>query len=253
VNIISASRREDMPAFRMDKIVEKMAERPDDFFVLWTKNPHNIVKTKVDLSRVALQLTVTGLGGSDLEPGVPAPDGVWSGVKELVRQGLNPNLINWRMDPILPSRHCSAHVESLSSAAADLGISRCMISFITFYDAIKARWPEWEQYQADKPRQVQIVQKMQSIVKPKGIDLFGCVQPHLSPWLLKAHCIDGAHYSKITGFDFSTDKDAYQRKSCGCTQSVDIGKYRPCPHKCVYCYAKGPENPVQSSEQPDLF
>lgn len=252
MKIFSASRREDMPAFRMGKIVESFKKTPDGFFVLWTKDPRSILQaaSQLDFSRVALQLTVTGLGGTEIEPGVPSPDIVWDALKGLIAKGLNRDLVNWRLDPIIPGVTTPKMVAALAGRVEDIGISRCITSFISFYDKVKERWPEWENHESDKIRQVEIIQTIQGILKPKGIQLYGCVQPHLSPWMFPAKCIDGDYYSKVTGFDFSTDKDGYQRKACGCTESVDIGSYRGCPHACRYCYAR-PEHEVDP--QLDLF
>ena len=58
MKIISASRREDMPAFDMRRLLEKYEEYgPDIFWVLWTKNPRNILLncSALDFKRTALQ------------------------------------------------------------------------------------------------------------------------------------------------------------------------------------------------------
>lgn len=258
MNIISASRREDMPAFRMPYLLKRYKDFEDSFFVLWTKDPRNLAATStkdLDPKRVALQLTVTGLGGTCIEPGVPSPDVVWDTVKTLIEKGYDKNLISWRFDPIIPSITTPALATAMADRAQALGITRCMISFIMFTDEIKARWPEWEKHYANPERQAKIVETLDGIMKPRGIQLFGCAQPHLTRWLKPARCIDGDYYAKITGFDFSGEKDNYQRKSCGCTESYDIGKKIPCPHGCIYCYAvPGDAAAIESmGNQLDLF
>ena len=99
MDIISASRREDMPAFRMEYLLEKYNTYGEDkFWVLWTKNPKHIIDSGMDFKRVALQLTVTGFGGTEYEPGVPPPAEIWSYTKQLIENGFNPDLINWRLE-----------------------------------------------------------------------------------------------------------------------------------------------------------
>lgn len=239
MRIISASRREDMPAFRMDYLEKKYEEYGEDcFWVLWTKNPKYIIYSGMDFSRVALQLTITGLGGTKLEPGVPDPLKVWDYTEQLINKGFNPKLINWRFDPIVPGYHSRAMVSANAKIAQNLGINRCISSFITWYGQVKERWPEGETTQRDKTQQTKIMTDIKEILARFDIDLYGCTQPHLKDVLKPAACIDGKYYSEITGFEFDTEKDPTQRQHCNCTGSVDIGSYRACAHNCLYCYSK---------------
>ena len=243
MKIISASRREDMPAFDMLRLLEKYEEYgPDIFWMLWTKNPHNILLnySAFDFKRTALQLTVTGLGRTLVEPNVPSPSGVWEDMDHLIESGLNPALVNWRMDPIIPGFHTARTVHTLAGRAKTLGITRCTISFITFYEHVKKRWPEGLEAERDQAGQREIADMIKDILGGYGIALYGCAQPRLSSVITPSKCIDGGYYSAVTGFTFETEKDPSQRKECGCTKSVDIGRYRAaCGHGCLYCYATG--------------
>jgi len=53
-----------------------------------------------------------------------------------------------------------------------------------------------------------------------------------------SHCIDGEllTYLHPKGYRASTKHPAGQKNGCGCTASLDIGRYYACPHGCVYCY-----------------
>lgn len=239
MKIISASRREDMPAFRMDYLLGKYHKYGEDhFWVLWTKNPQNIIGSGIDYSRTALQVTITGLGGSELEPNVPDPDTVCESVAKLIKDGFNPKLINWRMDPLIPTFTKRKMVFNIAGNLKDLGIERCTTSFITWYGHVKERWPEGQSTQIDKEKQHNMVADMKKILDGYGFKLYGCVQPHLNDVIIPSACIDGKYYAEVTGFEFDVNKDPYQRAGCNCTTSIDIGQYRSCPHDCVYCYSK---------------
>lgn len=240
MKIVSASRREDMPAFRMSYLMEKYVSMGDDcFWVLWTKNPENMVGAPLDYSRTALQLTVTGLGGSDLEPGVPTPESVWDSTERLVAAGFDPRLINWRFDPVIPTVSSPRALKYGAGRARALGIGRCTISFVYWYGHVKARWPEGSKTVVSTEAQRKIALQIRDILDPYGITLYGCAQPALNGVVVPSSCIDGNYYAQVTGQSFATGKDPSQRAACGCTPSVDIGSYRPCPHRCVYCYSKG--------------
>lgn len=238
--VFSASRREDMPAYRMPEILRKYEKYPDDsFWVLWTKNPVNISSSSMDFRKVALNLTITGFGSTRLEPNVPEPMEVWQRAGMLIADGFNPAFITWRLDPLIPGHpaQSTGSVERMARQAKALGITRCVTSFITFYPHVKKRWPDWYLSAPDKKMQQVTAQGIKDILSGYGIGLYGCAQSHLAHILTPSKCIDGSYLSAVTGFSFSQAKDSTQRASCGCTASIDIGSYNRCKASCLYCYA----------------
>jgi hypothetical protein len=75
--IVSASRRVDLVAFYPDYMAEKIEEIGTEnvhTLIIWTKNPSNMLfhsqlnRLLERLDQIYVLLTVTGLGGTPLEP-----------------------------------------------------------------------------------------------------------------------------------------------------------------------------------------
>lgn len=239
MKIFSASRREDMVAFQYPELIKEYHKHKDNFWVFWTKDPTNLIDANLDHSKVALQLTITGLPKT-IEPGVPNTERIIETTKQLVNNGWDPRLINWRFDPIV-NDSCLVNFEMIASELSSVLIKRCIISFLTMYPKVRSRVGSNLLKEYTKDEQIGIIEKMLTISDRYDIELFGCAQPHLVKLIRPSNCIDAEYYSTVTGLEFDSMKDPSQRKSCGCSVSIDIGKYRTCGHKCLYCYARPEE------------
>jgi len=129
--VISASRRTDLPGFHAEACAERIRARAARLrtrtlwgVVFWTRHPtaflpggalHDLVAR--DVRNAIVNLTITGLGRSDLEPGSPSMDEVLPQVEPLVRVlGREPWRVRWRYDPLIAGR---SRLEDFDRIAAD--------------------------------------------------------------------------------------------------------------------------------------
>jgi len=164
--IVSASRREDVPAFRMDWLMDRLrsgwydvpnpfdARRARrvaldpasvDLLVLWTRNPSPIVPRARELEsmgyRFYVHATITGYP-PPLEPGtLRDADAVaaFSALSGLV----GPDRVLWRYDPVIVSRELDAdwHAQNFERLASLLEgrTRRVTLSLVDEYARTRAR------------------------------------------------------------------------------------------------------------------
>ncbi len=252
--VISASRRVDMVGCYPDDLVRILETKspPDTVhsLVLWTKNANNlfahaklsqIVKT---YTQIYLHYTVTGMGGTTLEPAVPSTEVAMAMLPRLVALLGSPRRIRFRFDPIvhfmLPDGkpYCNITVfEQLAPKIAANGITDISISWMSEYKKVVNRLSRsrigiqpltQEQWQLE-------ADFMLERARENGLTIHGCCVPGLPP----SRCIDGPLLNDLhpMGWICSTRKARGQRSSCGCTESWDVGWYYRCRHGCLYCYA----------------
>lgn len=241
--VLSASRRVEIGFYPhpVKAAVERM-KRPF-FWVWWCKIPSLLESWDIDWRRSAMQLSITGLAGppgqaSTLEPNVPPAEVAWKSVEGLIRRGLRPELIDWRHDPLVAGHNTSLQqIESQARFARNLGVKRCITSFVAPYRKVVNRWPAVERALMEKDEQRSFALQMRDLLRSFEIELLCCAQPHLEDIVTPAACIDGSLYSRVTGLEFDTRRAEGQRPYCRCTRSLDIGWYLACPAGCLYCYA----------------
>ncbi len=143
----------------------------------------------------------------------------------------------------------------IAEKAKECGISRCVTSFNDDYAKIGKRIrylrsmgknPPDLIYPDDK-KKVEIILRMEKLLKTKGIFLFTCCEKEIFSQLpndttvMENACIPGRLLKDIYGGNPVTKRDYGQRskKGCKCTKSIDIGSYdnHPCFHNCLFCYA----------------
>jgi len=263
--IISASRRIDMVGNAPDQFVEILDQKcPPEMvhtLVIWTKNAENLFEYKPlfetlkKYDQLFFQYTVTGMGGTMLEPRVPLPDEGMSFLPKLVALAGDPRRIRFRFDPIVNLRmpggttYCNLPwFEKFAPLIKTSGITNISISWMSEYRKVLSRLkragisalevtPElWQQqYEAI----------METAAKYDLI-MHGCCVAGMP----RSRCIDGKLLMELHPNlePCSVRKAKGQRSECGCTESWDIGWYHPCYHGCRYCYA----NPVPISIQFDV-
>ena len=252
--VLSASRRTELLGHYPDLLAARLEEIGParvHSVVVWTKDPSNLLHhtrlraALAGVGQVFVQWTITGLGGSFLEPNVPPPDAQLARLDSVVAYVGDPRRIHWRYDPLLAATRARERVSNLDldlfrALAGDFsraGIPAVHTSFVTPYPKVTRRLAaagiELEEQSADA--QTRFLHNLSAIAAASGLELITCSQPGFPV----RRCIDGELLASLhpTGEPCRTNRARGQRELCGCTASLDIGRYLPCPNRCVYCYA----------------
>ncbi|MBD3168681.1 MAG: DUF1848 family protein, partial [candidate division Zixibacteria bacterium] len=108
--VISVSRRCDLIAHYPDYVINELQKYPPGeahTVVIWTKNPENLTKhislyqALREYSNLYLLLTITGMGGTIVEPGVPYPEEVFKQIPDIIDFAGGPEHIGIRYDPLI--------------------------------------------------------------------------------------------------------------------------------------------------------
>ncbi len=263
--IISASRRTDIPAFYTDWLLNRLSAgfcevlhpftkkwftvslKPEDVgaVVFWSKNYAPLLPELDAVERTTKNLffhfTITG--NTDLELHVPD-------FRDAVRDYLylakrySPDHVIWRFDPICITDRLSfeKHEERFGAIAELLKghASSCIISFVHPYRKMMNNLRKYTTHTlvaVPNEEQRSSAERLAVRAGRCGIGLLACCNGHLlSDAVGKARCIDGARLSLLFGTTLDS-RPAASRKECGCTRSIDIGAYDTCGHGCIYCYA----------------
>jgi DNA repair photolyase len=252
--VISASRRTELLAHYPDLLAARLEEiGPERIhtLVLWSKDPTNLLRHPrlcallPHVGQVFLHWTVTGLGGTFVEPNVPTPESQLALLDEVIAAVGDPRRVHWRYDPLLAAQRGPERVtnldlprfRALATRFAQAGVPVVHTSFVTIYAKVRRRLGtrgiSFEEI--DAAAQQAALQGLSAAAAEHGLGLVTCAQPGFP----MQRCIDGDLLTALhpTQEPCRTDRAAGQRALCGCTASLDIGRYLPCPNQCLYCYA----------------
>jgi hypothetical protein len=263
--ILSISRRTDIPAFYMPWFMEGVSRgrievvnpfnrriRPVDVtpervhtLVFWSKNFGPFLagcygeRLQAMGYHLFFNFTVNS-ASAILEPGVPALSQRLDQLRQLC-QRFGSAAVQWRFDPIChfasgDQRQGSnmGDFETIAAVAGECGVQTCVTSFMDHYRKIARRTGK-ELAFIDPPasEKVRILMKMQAILTPLGIEPALCCEkatldqlpPEAS--IEAGACISGRRIMTLYGGRVPLRQDAGQRKAagCRCTVSVDVGSY----------------------------
>ena len=274
--VISASRRTDLAAFYPEWLgtsLEKeqahvlgpsghifdVSLKPRDVhtLVLWSKNFSRLIGNQFKLrelvakyDQIYIHFTVTGLGGTAIEPGVPPLRETLGQLSALNEITGSPLRISIRFDPVLFWTEAGILRSNLDlfkkilPAAGRFGIRDIRFSFAQWYGKAvrRARKRGFEFIDPSLEKKRNEASKMAALAASHGLLLYSCSQSYLDgvPGIIPSRCINGEKLQSLhpAGEPALEEKDPGQRGECGCTRSTDIGSYtQSCPSSCVYCYA----------------
>lgn len=260
--VFSASRLVDLAQWYPHELIQSfystLARHGCHTLMIWTKFPGALLREPmrsfIEYVRhlgiqVCVQMTITGMGGTEMEPGVPA----WEETVALLPRVINllgdARRIKCRIDPLLRYfdaagvEHSNYDLfEPIMSACAALGIEDFTTSFVEndMHGKVSARFRKHGHTlnAPDATERLALAEKMKTTAAKYGVNIAACAVPGLPT----SHCIDADRLEQLHPAGLKLDhnkKPKLGRALCGCCMDVNLGGWPPkrCPSGCMYCYA----------------
>lgn len=250
--------------------------------VFWTKGPvETLVKNKhllrtlkvyrANKAVVGIQLSVTGLGGTLLEPGIPSVDESVSGLDKLLQTGLiDPEAITLRYDPIIKARCPENQLISNASHSlfekviipfAKLGVRRVQTKFLLFSQIEGGKYHHvYKKMQQlgitplsiSDSEKFEILSRFKELSNYRGLECSTCCiaqEQQLPSWSGDNACLSADHLTRVGKRLFGnqwnriTQEKRSSRKGCLCTAYWDLSYvkgHKKCGSQspaCLYCSA----------------
>jgi DNA repair photolyase len=244
------------PFNKGQRSVVSLAPEDVDLFCFWSKNPHPLLNHLDELDgrgyRYYVQFTLNPYD-TLIEPNLPPHSERIETFRRLAGR-LGSRRVIWRYDPVILSSHTPVpwHEEWMEKLAGALtgGTTRVVISFCDFPPGVRSRLEGLRKTHGivvddlASPERVdertRFCRQATAIAARYGMEIVSCAEDLdlRKHGILPGRCIDPLLIEEITGIGRGVKKDRYQRRHCGCVESIDMGRYGTCGHGCVYCYAR---------------
>jgi len=199
-----------------------------------------------------LHLTVTGFGGTKIEPFTPSKEATKGKVAELINKGFPTSQIVLRIDPIIPTDKGIETSIGVLKDFSEFGIGRVRVSFLDMYKHVKTRF---EKEGIEIPNiyknsdgtinfhvSLEERQKKLSYIETNAKELgYSSVEVCGEPGIESVSCLSQKDID-ILGL---TDKitligNKGQRGSCSCpankSELLKVGRPHRCENACLYCF-----------------
>lgn len=217
-----------------------------DGCVVITKNPtHPKVQEALlkNANKCILHATITGWGGSVLEPNVPMWPKAIDAVTNLVNNGFPREHVVIRVDPVMPWDTSPSF--NVINAAYARGFRRFRLSVLDTYTHMTVRFHAaglGTPHDLGFSYQNGISEANQMIATLKHIYPDIVIEACAEPGLNAEHrgCVSDKDLD-ILGLSHDViDQTGYQRPACMCYSGKTelLTNKKRCPHQCLYCYWK---------------
>jgi hypothetical protein len=269
---VSASRRTDIPALfgrwfarRLDegfvdyipagpprRVRRSIAPADVTHFAFWSRWPRPFFRVLDRVLQIGYpvlwNMTITGLGGTEVEPYSPSTEKAIASVIDLSRI-VGPAAILWRYDPLFLSARFDAkhHIETFTRIAERLSahVDRVTTSPVQVYERrVKRDLQLYEKQTGDalvtSPAVLDLVHQLREIAVGAGIPFTLCCAPQLRAAIAcePAGCNSWAWATRV--YPDLQQHRALRAKStrpdCACSEEFDIGVYDTCILACRYSY-----------------
>lgn len=204
-----------------------------DALLIITKNIDNkdLSDFLLDVRRITiLHVTITGYGGSLLEPGVSIPFKTISALNKLIENGFPVEQIVLRIDPIIPTKIGMWFVEQIIKLS-NKNINRLRFSFIDNYKHVN-NLLNWQCFNAPLQNQNMALKRLYFLWEDKYLEACGELSLREN-----TGCISVRDYDILGMKRPEIIELKGQRKSCMCLSTKkELLVKQKCPNKCVYCY-----------------
>lgn len=198
-------------------------------------------------NKVIIHATVTGWGGTRIEPNVPSYEHSYSQIRKLISLGFPSNQIVLRIDPIFTTEEGLQRVDKVLSLYSDLGLNRVRFSFLDKYKHVVEKFlaegidNKLPMYSFNKPYPFNIKQTFKIFDKYKGDYIFEACSEQI-PYndnVFSIGCISKLDLD-ILNIDIELEGSSFQRSGCICPANKFelLSDRHPCAHNCLYCYWK---------------
>lgn len=228
-----------------------------DGAILITKDANYKFREKalVHKDKVIVHATVTGYGGTVLEPNVPPKEMQLKNVLMLIDDGFPREKIVIRIDPIVPTENGIETAFSVFKMFMESGwFPRYRVSIVDMYSHVRERFSVsglplvYGNSFLPSKKQIYAVDQMLARahelwhdIGDRYVSIECCAEPELS-YAWEYGCISRNDLQLLGLYDVETDKEfcGFQRKHCKCySGKVELLKNKSrCDHKCAYCYWK---------------
>lgn len=205
-----------------------------------------------------IHFSITGLGNTKWEPGVMKPSDLLDRIAQYIEQGLDPNSVTIRIDPIVPGVTTPNMIREIIKRSSEMGIKRIRFSIMDAYpstvNSMSKLGYDFEKnygtnsktgkfnFTAKSEIIDNIVNFMLQMKKEYGITLGTCAEGLSREGISKEGClsVDSVNQMLGTSIEDNGTENNNQRKLCSCYGGkIDALEYgKNCASHCVYCYAK---------------